>query len=153
MTSQEKAVPTEPCLPLALLAEVNPPLPEEPAELGWYLATIGEATEIVRKVEAEGWYVGRNAGFLSTWEQLYEDFPGITMVHLIPEPEPVTLPWASQSYIPGIMRTTVYVNSGVVDENGNGHTGVAITMPPEQTREKARALWTAADQAEVPDVG
>lgn len=139
-------------VPRDALTEVKPP---EPTELGWYLATIGETTQIVRKVEAEGWSVGSNGGFLSTWKTLNEDFPGITMVRLIPAPEPVTLPWKGADH--DGRSIDVQRTEGHLEER---HPGLGVFVAtsfhggfirPDQAREMARALWTAADEAEATD--
>lgn len=146
------------CVAKNLLTEVPPPLPPEPGNRtvvritspATHISVIAERDD--RAGTAEGalrWYT--TAEGPCQWGDLVH--PASIVTRLVPDPfaEPVELPWASQPYAPGIMRTSVHVTSdGVEDENSNGgHIGVAVAMPAEQARAKARALWAAADAAEA----
>lgn len=142
-------------LPEDSVVEVASPLPPEPA-VGEFVAcgAAGNLLPFFRRWD-EGWgAVGGSDPRGWTWAEICaraQERRGGPPVRLVPDPfaEPVELPWASQPYAQGLMRTVVHLSSdGVVDENGNGITGVAVAMPPEMARAKARALLAAADRAE-----
>lgn len=128
------------------LTAVKPPLPPEPDPVSVVLDRYLRAWQHVSSGRGDWCCAMDDLG--ADWEELNREYGPLVL--LDSAPEPVELPWASQPYEVGIMRTTVNATSdGVVDANSNGHTGVAVVMPPEQAREKARALNTAADQAEA----
>jgi hypothetical protein len=134
-------------VPKDALTEVKPPLPEEPAELGWYRWANGESETILRKVEAGGgWSLGRSNGFLTSWKALHETYPDIAVTRLIPAPEPVELPWEGSSLYSLDLAVRLSREGNLIILTAGG---VTMTLGCETTREFACALNTAADLAEA----
>lgn len=144
-------------LPLGLLTEVKPPLPEEPP-VGAVVRADFAAPDVARQLwvfehaeipapNGNSWYgAGRDEAF--SWADICALG---TPVSLIPAPEPVELPWGygpvSVAFDPhGLSGGPHKVVVGLNGQTGNIVAAVAYKM--------ARALNTAADEAghvEVPD--
>ena len=139
------------------LTEVDPPSPAEP-EPGAYL--VGDCIAM-RFARYEGYNQWRwdspndRDGFdTGGWLDLWSDIGGadVTIRRLVPDPlaEPVELPWEFRVGTNSETRVSSHGTHGVLDKNAAvGAYATTVRLSPEQAREKARALWTAAAQAEA----
>lgn len=132
-----------------LLTPVKPPLPEEPP-VGAY--RVGGVMCMRVSAEPAKCWVYQTKGELfdeDTFAELCDNF-GTEVVPLVPDPfaEPVKLPWSSRI---GEFPTTVRVElctDGVSLVLQSGGRRICPDLAPEEARELARALMTAADAAE-----
>ena len=135
-------------VPLDWLTEVKPPLPPEPTELGYYLATeLSGKVEIFERRQAYWWKLTANLlpRGVCSWKDIHDD-TRLTFVRLVPDPlaELVELPAK-------FGRISVDTQSGLVRIHDKGINGRATygDFGPANAREFARAVWTAANQAEA----
>lgn len=121
------------------MEQILPPLPPEPTEQGWYLATIGE-NQVPIERQTDGWWLPSSRQFASSWEQLHEDFPGITLVRLVPASEPVELPWQGAS----LYSTNLRVALGNSDPVNLTVGSELVALGREGASEMGYALLAAA---------
>ncbi len=135
-------------VPASALVEVPPPLPPEPPVESVVLVG-GEAAQRFEdnpNYPGTPW-AGVGSGQRYSWAQLctlggWHGDPVVAPVLLVPAPEPVELPWTT--------RDTDDYNVEVDASDKQVYvTASAAYMTPDQAREMARALWTAADAAEA----
>jgi hypothetical protein len=126
---------------------IPPPVPDEP-EPGAYL--IGDRLAV--RFETEAGQLWHTANDDQSWTQLWAEIggPDATIRRLVPEPEPVALPWETQPYAPGVNRAVVgaWTRGGTVRAGVTiGHRENGIDLDPDTAEAMAAALWTAARAA------
>lgn len=77
------------------LTELPPPLPPEPSEPGFYLGFVPRCDPFIVERQADGWLNVSARTFAKSWEELHDDWPGIELIRLVPDPlaEAPELPW------------------------------------------------------------
>jgi hypothetical protein len=128
------------CVARGLLTEVKPPLPPE-LPVGLYQDANGQ----VWQHESNWW--GPGAEVATDWENAHRHGP---FTRLVPDPfaEPVTLPWRCNGVEVQQTRSDTGPGHLVHVSTKNASYGFDH-LPPDRAREMARALWAAANAAEV----
>lgn len=118
------------------LTEVKPPLPPEPPVASFVVA----GSHMLNRRDDQGidWWDYGNRCWL-TWAQVCELG---TPVRLVPAPEPVALPWVGPGEYLAVESPAARTIRVTADDRDTLCT-------PDVAREMARALNTAADQAEA----
>lgn len=129
------------CVAKALLTEVKPPLPAEPAVGSFvHLASYYGVYERVDR----GWLnAGDAAGNALEWDTLIRLNSGDAPVRLVPDPfaEPVEVPWEHEDregYVMGVYEPTRPWSAARV-----GRDDYCADLTPGACRDMARALWRA----------
>lgn len=122
---------------------VKPPLPPEPGP-GLYLFEYGPNgdTFVAEDEDGYGWHVAGYEGGL-TWEELQDRWPGAKFRRLIPEPEPVELPWHATD----IEGNAIVVERSNYPQFGDAYIQIGTSGAWVEVAEMTRALWTAAGGA------
>lgn len=126
------------------VTEVKAPLPEEPPNGSVVIADGDAFLRVDHGDEARWWRTGSLGG--QSWTRICKADPNPRL--LVEAPEPVTLPWVA------ICQTDTE-SLRIDGADSDGHVPVIIPgvgtvyLNSANARTGARALWTAADQAEA----
>lgn len=131
------------------LEEVSPPLPPEPPVGSVVLDGKGRAWQRVGPPNEDHqgcrWWSSHDVTD-DTWAGLNQGYAPLT--RLVPAAEPVTLPWRGNGVV--VEQTIDGAGPGSFVHVSTKDASYGFChLKPDVAREMARALWTAAEQAEA----